>query len=100
MICLTDDGKTIKEHDSEGKKRSKKEKALSMTSLRDQMICEGAAVACAKQKVALCFVRFMLDQMSVPAMNTSAKMLRKVSDLAKTLLLQALLDFHQSKPMR
>ena len=34
------------------------------------------------------------------ALNTCAKMLREGSDRAKTLLLQALLDLHQSKLMR
>ena len=33
-------------------------------------------------------------------MKTCAKILREGSDLANTLLLQALLDIHQSKPMR
>ena len=42
----------------------------------------------------------MLEQILVRALNTSAKMLRKGSELAKTLLLQALLEIHQSKPMR
>ena len=36
----------------------------------------------------------------MPALNTCAKMLRECSDRAKTLLLQALLDINQSKPMR
>ena len=61
------------------------------------MICEGAAVASVKRRDALYFVRFRLKQMSVPAQNTCAKMLREGSDLAKTLLLQALLDIYQSK---
>ena len=30
------------------------------------MICEGAALACSTRRDALCFVRFMLEQMSVP----------------------------------
>ena len=71
-----------------------------MTSLRDLMIREGAAVVCAKRKDALYFVRFMLEQISVPALNTCAKMLGEGSELAKSLLLQALFDIHQSKPMR
>ena len=40
----------------------------------------------------------MLEQISVPALNTCAKMLREGSEPAKTLLLQALLDIHQIKP--
>ena len=36
----------------------------------------------------------------MPALNTCAKMLKEDSDLARTLLLQALLDIHQSKPLR
>ena len=59
--------------DSEARKRSQEEKVLLMTSLRDLMICAGAAVACAKRRDALCFVRFMLEEMSVPALNTCAK---------------------------
>ena len=96
--CMT--GLTMGEYNSEEKKRSTEEKVLLMTSLRDLMTCEGAAVACAKRRGALCFVRFMLEHMSVPALNTCGKMLRKSSVLAKTLLSKALLDIHQSKPMR
>ena len=54
--------------------RSKEEKLLLMTSLRDPKICEGVAVAYAKRRDALCFVRFMLEQISVPALDTCAKM--------------------------
>ena len=77
--------------DLEERKRSKEEKVLLMTSLRDFMIREGAAVACAKRRDALCFVRLMLERKSVPAQNTCAKMLREGSEL---------LDIYQSKPMR
>ena len=38
----------MKENDSEERKRSKEEWVLLMTSLRDLMTQEGAAVACAK----------------------------------------------------
>ena len=71
-----------------------------ITSVRDLMTQEGAAVASAKRRDALCFIRFMLEQISVPALNTCAKMLREVNDRAKTLYLQSLLFIHQSKPMR
>ena len=88
------------EYDTEERKRPKEENVLLMTSLRDPVICEGVAVACAKRRYALCFFRFMLEQMSVPALNTCARKLMEDSEIAKTLLLQALLDIHQSKPMR
>ena len=88
----------MEEYDSEERKRSKEEKVLLMTSLRDLMVCERAAVPWAKRRDALYFVRFMLEQMSVPALNNCAKILREDSNLAKTLLLQLLLDIHQSKP--
>ena len=84
----------MREYDSEERKWSKEEEVLFMTSLRDLMICERTAVACAKRRDTLCFVRFMLEKMSVPALNTCAKILREGSGLAKTLLLQALLDNH------
>ena len=42
----------------------------------------------------------MIEQISVPALNTCVKMLREGDARAKALLLLALLDMHQSKPMR
>ena len=92
--CMT--GLTREEYDSEERKRSKEEKVLLMKSVRDPMTQEGAAVACTKRRDALCFVRFMLEQISVPALNTCAKMLREGNDRAKTLLLQALSIFLSS----
>ena len=86
--------------DSEERKRSKEEKVFLMTSMRDLIIQEGMAVACAKRRDALCFIRFMIEQISVPALNTCVKMLREIDEGAKALLLLALLDIHQSKPMR
>ena len=91
---------TREEYDSEERKRSKEEKVFLMTNLRDLMIQEGAAVACAKRRDALCFIRFMIEQISVPELNTCVKILREGVERAKALLLLALLDMHQSKPMR
>ena len=71
-----------------------------MTNLRDLIIQEGMAVACAKRRDALCFIRFLIEQISVPALNTCVKMLREGNERAEALLLLALLDMHQSKPMR
>ena len=88
-------------HDgSEERKRSKEEKVFLLTSLRDLIIQEGMAVACAKRRDALCFIRFLIEQISVPALNTCVKMLREGDERVKALLLLALLDMHQSRPMR
>ena len=95
--CMT--GLTREEYDSEERKISKEEKVFLMTSMRDLIIQEGMAVACAKRRDALCFIRFMIEQISVPALNTCVKMLREGDERAKALLLLALLDMHQSKPM-
>ena len=93
-------GLTRGEYYSEERNRSKEEKVFLMTGVRDLMTQQGAAVACAKRRDALCFVRFMLEQLSVPALNTCVKMLREGDERAKALLLLALLDIHQSKLMR
>ena len=93
-------GLTRGEYDSEERKRSKEEKVFLITTVRDLVTQEGAAVACAKRRDALCVIRFMIEQISVPALNTLVKMLREVNERAKALLLLALLDIHQSKPMR
>ena len=93
-------GLSREDYDSEERKTSKEEKVFLMTSMRDLIIQEGMAVACAKLRDALCFIRFMIDQISVPALNTCVKMLRESDERAKALLLLALLDIHQSKPMK
>ena len=93
-------GLTRGEYDSEERKRSKEEKVFLMTNLRDLIIQEGMEVACAKRRDALCFIRFLIEQISVPALNTCVKMLREGDERVKALLLLALLDMHQSKPMR
>ena len=93
-------GLTREEYDSEARKRSKEEKVFLMSSMRDLIIQEGMAVACAKRRDAICFIRFMIEQISVPALNTCVKMLREGDERAKALLFLALLDMHQSKPMR
>ena len=93
-------GLTRCEYVSEERRRSKEEKLFLMTSMRDLITQEGAAVACAKRRDALCFIRFMIEQISVPALSTCVKMLGEGDERAKTLLLLALLDMHQSKPMR
>ena len=93
-------GLTRKEYDSEERKRSKEEKVFLMTNLRDLIVQEGAAVACAKRRDALCFIRFLIEQISVPALSTCVKMLREGDERTKALFLLALLDMQQSKPMR
>ena len=93
-------GLTREEYDSEERKRSKEEKVFLMMNLRDLIVQEGAAVACAKRRDALCFIRFLIEQISVPALNTCVKMLREGDERAKALFLLALLDMQQSKPMR
>ena len=89
-------GLTREEYNSEERKRSKEEKVF----LRDLIVQEGAAVACAKRRDALCFIRFLIEQISVPALNTCVKMLRESNERTKALFLLALLDMQQSKPMR
>ena len=93
-------GLTREEYDSEERKRSKEEKVFLMTNLRDLIVQEGAAVACAKRRDALCFIRFLIEQISVPVLNTCVKMLRVGDERTKALFLLALLDMQQSKPMR
>ena len=93
-------GLTREEYDSEKRKRSKEEKVFLMTSMRDLITQDGAAVACAKRRDALCFIRFMIEQISVPALDTCVKTLREGDERVRALFLLALLDIHQSKPVR
>ena len=93
-------GLTRAQYDSEEGKKAKEDKVFLMTSMRDLIVQEEMAVACAKRRDALCFIRFMIEQMTVPALNTCVKMLREGDERAKALLLLALLDVYQSKPWR
>ena len=76
-------GLTHGEYDSEERKRSKEEKVFLMKSMRDLITQEGAAVACAKRRDDLCSIRFMIEQISVPALNSCVKMLREGDERAK-----------------
>ena len=96
--CLI--GETRGENDSEERKISKEEKVFRMTSMRNLITEEGAAVACSKRRDTLCFIQFMIEQNSVSALNTCVEMLREGDERKRALLLRALLDMHQSKPMR
>ena len=96
--CMT--GLTRGEYDLEEKRRLKEENVFLMTNVRDLITLKGAAIACAKRRDALCFIRFMIERISVPELNTCVKMLREGDERAKALLLLALLDIHQSKPMQ
>ena len=63
-------GLTRGEYDSEERKRSKEEKIFLMKNLRDLITQGGAVVLCAERRDALCFIRFLIEQISVPALIT------------------------------
>ena len=67
-------GLTRGEYDPEERKRSKGEQLFLMTSMRDLITQEGEAVASAKRRDTLCFIRFMIEQFSMTALNTCVKM--------------------------
>ena len=68
-----------------------------MTSLRDLMINEGAAV---EKKRRSLFRTVHVGTNIYTSSEYLCKKLREGSEQAKTLLLPALLDIHQNKPMR
>ena len=70
-------GLTRGEYDLEERKISKGERVFLTTSVRDLMTQEGAAVACAKRRDAIYFIRYMIEQISLPALNTCVKMRRR-----------------------
>ena len=71
-----------------------------MMVLEDLTIKEEATMACAKRRDALCFIRFMLEQMSAPVLSACAKVIKEGCEPKRKLLRQALVDVHQSKPMK
>ena len=89
-VRLVHDWTDTGNYDSEERKITKGEIVFLITSMRDLITHEGAAVACSKRRDALCFIRFMIEQISVPALNTCVKIIREGDERAKALLLLAL----------
>ena len=57
-------------------------------------------MAWAEWREALRFIRLVLEQVSASELIRRAKLLKEDSELKRTLLLQALVAIHQSKPLR
>ena len=64
------------------------------------MIWGLATVAWAERREALRFIRLVLEQVSASELIRRAKLLKEDSELKRTLLLEALVAIHQSKPLR
>ena len=90
-------GPTLGEYASEETKRSKEEKVLLMTHLRDLISCEGAAVALVKRRDAPCYDRLLLKQMSSIALNTCARLLKERVTLVKRYFYKHLWTLRASK---
>ena len=67
---------------------------LKLMHLRDLIICEGAAMTRAKPRDALCLVRFLLKQMSAPALKNCAKIMKEGREPKPTLFLEAVVSIH------
>ena len=52
-------------------------------NIKFNLMTTASAVACAKRRDTLCFIRFRLERISVPALNTCVKMLREGDERAK-----------------
>ena len=92
-------GLTRGEYDSEERKRSKGEKVFLMTNEgSDDPRRSSSSVREAERRSLL---RSIYDKTNfMQALNTCVKMLREGDERAKALLLLALLEIYQRKPMR
>ena len=59
-----------------------------------------SAIACAKTKDALCFVKFVVDRIPTPFLEECVKTIRQMSMKREEVFLRALLELYQDMPLQ
>ena len=78
-----------------------REKQLELMEALQVLIAgDESAIAWAKNKDALCFVKFVVDRIPTPVLEKCVKAIRQRSTKREEILLRALLNFYQDMPLR
>ena len=84
----------------EYKTKASEQQLELMGALKVLIAKDNSAIAWAKRKDALCFVKFVVDGIPTPVLEECVKTIRQRSMKREEVLLRALLDLYQDIPLR
>ena len=87
------------EYEANNDSKTKKQELELMESLRVLISRDDSAIAWAKRKDALCFVRFVVDRISTPVLEECIKTIRQGGVDRERNFLRALLELYQDMPL-
>ena len=87
------------EYEASNDLKSKEQELELMEALRALISKDDSAIAWAKRKDALCFLRFVVDRISTPVLGECIKIIRQKGVDCKRNFLRALLELYQDMPL-
>ena len=87
------------EYEANNDSKSKEQELELMEALRVLISRDDSAIASAKRKDALCFVRFVMDRIPTPVLGECIKTIRQVGVGCARNFLRALLELYQDMPL-
>ena len=87
------------EYEAKNDSKSKEQELELMEALRMLISRDDSAIAWAKRKDALCFVRFVVDRIPTPVLGECIKTIRQVGVDGERNFLRALLELYQHMPL-
>ena len=87
------------EYEASNDSKSREQELELMEALRALISKDGSAIAWAKRKDALCFVRFVVDRIPTPVLGECIKIIRQKGVDCERNFLRALLELYQDMPL-
>ena len=87
------------EYESSNDSKSKEQEPELMEALRTLISRDDSAIAWAKRKDALCFLRFVVDCIPIPVLEECKKTIRQGGVDRERIFLRALLELYQDMPL-
>ena len=87
------------EYEASNDSKSRKQELELMEALRALISKDDSAIAWAKRKDALCFVRFVVDRIPTPVLGECKKIIRQKGVDCERNFLRALLELYQDMPL-
>ena len=87
------------EYEASNDSRSREQELELMEALRAMISKDDSAIAWAKRKDALCFVRFVVDRIPTPVLGECVKIIRQKGVDCERNFLRALLELYQDMPL-
>ena len=87
------------EYEASNDSKSREQELELMEALRTLISKDDSAIAWAKRKDALCFVRFVVDRIPTPVLGECVKIIRQEGVDCERYFLRALLELYQDMPL-